>query len=592
MADGENRKLNTNIGPAAAAIPDLFRRIVDSGPAAVGVLSGPPDFVYEYVNDDFQAFTPDIQMVGVPFAEAWPELAPELVPLFYRVIRSGEPEVHPNRPFTAPRLPGKPPETIFVTVAFSPLRVDAETWILMRAFDTTEEMHTRQDAERRAQEAVESHRRHLDAEEARERTLRQLRDVIDNSPAVIYFKDTQGHLLMVNDQFLRLFQMSREDIVGHTDEVFMPEEYVAAVRANDREVIAGGKPLEIEEEIVDAEGNVRTFISAKFPLRDSSGEIYGVAGVSTDITQRKREEQVVRESEERFRKVFDEGPLGMLLVDPDQRISRANDRLAQMLKRTADELCGMDVHAITPPEDAEEGDVLFGKLLSGEIPSYSIEKRYLRSDGTTFLGSLTVSLLRDAEGRPQATLGMIEDITDRKRAEEAFREKEEAIRNAYTDVLDAVTGGRLVLMTRDELETSLGEVVLPAEPLAAAEQLRPARDRLTKALEEIRPKPRSIDDYVLAASEALTNTLKHAGGGRYEIRRTPGRVQVVVSDSGPGIHFRTLPRATLVPGFSTQQTLGMGFTIMLDVCDRVLLATQAGFTAVVLEVNLEGSREG
>ena len=84
--------------------------------------------------------------------------------------------------------------------------------------------------------------------------------------------------------------------------------------------------------------------------------------------------------------------------------------------------------------------------------------------------------------------------------------------------------------------------------------------------------------------EALNNALKHAGGGTYQVFARDGRLQVAIADEGPGIDFRTLPRATLVRGFSTAASLGMGFTIMLQLCDRVLLCTRPGHTGVVLEV--------
>ena len=83
--------------------------------------------------------------------------------------------------------------------------------------------------------------------------------------------------------------------------------------------------------------------------------------------------------------------------------------------------------------------------------------------------------------------------------------------------------------------------------------------------------------------EALVNAINHAGGGTYQLFIRDGRLQVLVRDDGPGIDFRTLPKATLVRGFSTASSLGMGFTIMLQGCARVLLSTRPGRTSVVLE---------
>ena len=91
--------------------------------------------------------------------------------------------------------------------------------------------------------------------------------------------------------------------------------------------------------------------------------------------------------------------------------------------------------------------------------------------------------------------------------------------------------------------------------------------------------------FVIAACEAVTNSVKHAGSGQVQVY-VKGRIaQVAVTDFGPGIDFSILPKATLIAGFSTKQPLGMGFNLMLEICERVLLATQPGFIRIILEVS-------
>ena len=90
-------------------------------------------------------------------------------------------------------------------------------------------------------------------------------------------------------------------------------------------------------------------------------------------------------------------------------------------------------------------------------------------------------------------------------------------------------------------------------------------------------------DLLSTVGEALDNAIKHAGGGIFQAFARDDSLQIAITDDGPGIDFRTLPRATLVPGFSTAASLGMGFTIMLQLCERVLLATRPGRTVVTLE---------
>lgn len=168
-------------------------------------------------------------------------------------------------------------------------------------------------------------------------------------------------------------------------------------------------------------------------------------------------------------------------------------------------------------------------------------------------------------------------------AQEALRDRERSILQAYIDVLDAVTGGKLILMWPGDLLASLGEVVMPTTQIPRPEELSEARHRLTEVLGRFTD---CVDEEVLAVSEGLTNALKHGERGEYGIRRTSDCVQVVVTDFGPGIDFHSLPKATLVPGFSTKPSLGMGFTIMLDVAERLLLATSPGLTTLVLEFRI------
>jgi PAS domain S-box-containing protein len=180
-------------------------------------------------------------------------------------------------------------------------------------------------------------------------------------------------------------------------------------------------------------------------------------------------------------------------------------------------------------------------------------------------------------------VALLEDITERRRAEQALRRQEEDIRRAYVDVLDAVTGGKLILLSEEALAGELGEPLGDGMPITSPEQLAEARRLVVDACERRFPGRIRHADLLSPLGEALTNALKHAGGGTCRVFATDDCLQVAVADEGPGIDFRTLPRATLVSGFSTAASLGMGFTIMLQLCDRVLLSTRPGRTEVGLE---------
>jgi CheY-like chemotaxis protein len=180
-------------------------------------------------------------------------------------------------------------------------------------------------------------------------------------------------------------------------------------------------------------------------------------------------------------------------------------------------------------------------------------------------------------------VALFEDVTERHKAEQALRRQEEGIRQAYVDVLDAVTGGKLILLTEKAFANELGEPLSDVMPITSPTQMAEARRVVGDASERRYPGRMCRADLLSPVCEALTNALKHAGCGTYRVFAKDGCVQVTVADDGPGIDFRTLPRATLVPGFSTAASLGMGFTIMLQLSDRVLLCTRPGHTKVGLE---------
>lgn len=192
----------------------------------------------------------------------------------------------------------------------------------------------------------------------------------------------------------------------------------------------------------------------------------------------------------------------------------------------------------------------------------------------------TITFVSDFVGM-LGEMGM--NVTELRQAEEALRLQEEGIRRAYVDVLDAVTGGKLILLTEKELHAELGEPLSDPVPFRTPAELAAARRMLVRTAEAGFPGRVRHTDVLSTVGEALDNAIKHGGGGTYQAFARDGSLQVAVADEGPGIDFRTLPRATLQRGFSTASSLGMGFTIMLQVCERVLLSTHPGRTTVVLE---------
>src|SRR3954468_13869577 len=121
----------------------------------------------------------------------------------------------------------------------------------------------------------------------------QLMELIDHTSAVIYMRDVDGHYLLVNREYERLFNRHREDIVGLTDHDLFDAPIADEFRANDLGAIARGIPLQVEEQAPGEDG-MHTYVTVKFPLHDEAGHAYAICGISTDITARKRAEEEVR----------------------------------------------------------------------------------------------------------------------------------------------------------------------------------------------------------------------------------------------------------------------------------------------------------
>lgn len=201
--------------------------------------------------------------------------------------------------------------------------------------------------------------------------------------------------------------------------------------------------------------------SAVFPDENSFSELSALRQGLQDMAGRiaDREQRLV-EGELRFRAIFEQAAVGIGQSRVDGSISRVNQRFCDITGYSQEELQGKAFREITHPEDQALGDESMRRLLAGEMDTYSIEKRYLRKGGGIVWVNLTVSLQRDAAGGVRFILGVVQDISDRKRAEEALRENESKYRALFDEaqdmilLADAETG--ILLECNREAEKMLG----------------------------------------------------------------------------------------------------------------------------------------
>lgn len=169
----------------------------------------------------------------------------------------------------------------------------------------------------------------------------QLQAILDNAPAAVYVKDLEGRWLIVNRRMEALFGRTREQLVGQHDEQVLPAEGVAEIHAHDAQVLSRNEPLESEEELRLADGP-HTYLSLKFPLRDSEGQPTGVCGISTDITERRR----AQDFHQRLLGIVGHdirGPLSAITLSAatllgQQGLSAAQKRSVQRIARSAERI--------------------------------------------------------------------------------------------------------------------------------------------------------------------------------------------------------------------------------------------------------------
>jgi PAS domain S-box-containing protein len=182
-------------------------------------------------------------------------------------------------------------------------------------------------------------------------------------------------------------------------------------------------------------------------FKDTNGEIRTSLALR-DISAHKQAEAELRESEERFRRVFEEGPMGLALVATDYRLLKVNNMLCQRLGYMEAELLGLTFADFTHPDDLQADVNLAEQLFANQIPYYQMEKRYFKKSGEIIWVRLTSSVIRDHQGNILYALAMVEDITGNKQAEQKLKEQAALLELAHDAVIVRDLQARVVFWNR------------------------------------------------------------------------------------------------------------------------------------------------
>ena len=287
------------------------------------------------------------------------------------------------------------------------------------------------------------------------------RQLVEQLPAIVYTAavDAFSTTLYTSPQ--------REELLGYSSEEWTsaPDFWLQALHPDDRAFVlaeiertnAGADSSSMEYRYVAKDGRIVWVRDESVLVRDSNGAPLRWQGVVFDITDHKRAEAALRESEERFRSVFESPAIGIALVGLDGAWLQVNAAICALVGRSERELLATTFQALTHPDDLTVDLEHVRRLLAGEIATYQMEKRYIHRDGRAIWAQLNVSLVRDPDGAPLYFVSQVHDISTRKAIEDEL---------AQMARYDALTRLPNRMLFRERLERALARAERSGVPAA------------------------------------------------------------------------------------------------------------------------------
>jgi len=275
------------------------------------------------------------------------------------------------------------------------------------------------------------------AEEALRQSEEKYRTILETMEEGYYEIDLRGNFTFCNDAECRIHGLSRDEMMGLNNREYSSPETAKRIFAIFNQVYKIGIPARIiDYEVIRKDGSVAMLETSASLLRNAAGEPIGFYGISRDRTEKKRAEEALRQSEEKYRTILETMEDGYYEVDLTGNLRFFNEALCRIHRRSPDEMMGINNREFSSPETAKRIYAIFNKVYRTGIPAKIVDYEVLRKDGSIAMIEESASLLRNAAGEPIGFYGVSRDRTEQKKGEEALRQSEEKYRTILENIED------------------------------------------------------------------------------------------------------------------------------------------------------------
>lgn len=297
-------------------------------------------------------------------------------------------------------------------------------------------------------------------EEAIRRSEKRYRGLFENMPDGLFAAHSDNKVCEANEAFRNMLGYSHDQLFSLTYRDITPEKWRALEETiMIQQVLTRGYSDPYEKEYIRNDGTVFPVELRTHLLRDERGNASGIWAFVRDLTDRKKVETALRESEEKFRRSFELGLIGMAITSPTKDILEVNSEICKILGYERTELLQLTWSGLTHPDDLAGDITYFNQVMNGITDGYSIDTRFIRKDGRVIFATVSAKCLRRPDGSVDYFVALLQDITERKEAEDELKRREKELNQKSFDLQEANTALKVLLRHRDEDKSMLENVI-------------------------------------------------------------------------------------------------------------------------------------